>query len=191
MALFVFATCTRIEGGVGKYGALMLLLIVVDLIAGLIPLLGDVADTLLRCNKINAELLNHILKKRGQENLRKLGITPTATEKTAGGTGRITTQPAPATMRYPSNLQTANLGPSSRYEADHGDHDYSSHIEPTQPEPAQLNGTKTGGRGWFGRLMDPQRQTDLEQGGRGEELTGPRRFINGDDLRRANEATVK
>lgn len=191
MALLVFATCTRIEGGVGKYGALMLLLILVDLIAGLVPLLGDVADTFLRCNKNNAELLNYILKKRGQENLRKLGITPTATEKTAGGTGRNTTQPAPATMRYPSNIQTANMGPPSRYEAGHGDHDYSSHTEPTRPEPAQVNGTKPGGRGWFGRLMDPQRPTDVEQGGRSEEVNGQHRFINGDDLRRAQAATAK
>lgn len=191
MALFVFASCTRIEGGVGKYGVLMLLLILADLIAGLVPVLGDVADTFLRCNKNNAELLNYILKKRGQENLRKLGIAPTATEKTTRGTGQITAQPAPATMVHPSNLQTAHLGPSSRYETNHGDHDYSSHTEPIRPEPAQLNSTKTGGRGWFGRLMDPQRQTDVEEGGSSVELTGERRFINGDDLRRAKEATAK
>lgn len=191
LALYVFVTCLRVKGGVGWYGILMLLLIIADFVVGAPPFLGDLADTFLRCNKLNAEILNHILKKRGEKNLKELGISRSTTEKPSENNGLITTQPAPTTMRYPTNLQTVNLGPPSRYETGHGNREYSHNTEPTRPEPAQLSSAQNGGRGWFRRILDPHRESDPEQGSRSGELTGQPRFINGDDLRRAKEATAR
>ena len=48
----------------------MILNITMDLFIGFVPILGDIADALYRCNTRNAELLGHVLEKRGQKTLR-------------------------------------------------------------------------------------------------------------------------
>ena len=67
----VFRTCTKIDNGLDSWTKLwMILNIITDMLVGLVPILGDVADALYRCNTRNAELLGHVLEKRGQKNLR-------------------------------------------------------------------------------------------------------------------------
>ncbi|MCJ1247735.1 hypothetical protein MMC30_004950 [Trapelia coarctata] len=202
VAIALFFSCMQVEGGLdwtwhGFYAERMILNIIFDGLVGFVPLLGDLGDAVFRCNKRNANLLEKMVESRNARWRKQGKLPPLATEMTPGSDGRITTQPSLTTMSYPSNLQTTNLGPPSRHENSYEDRDYSFHNEPARPEPARLNNSTGGGRGWFGRLMDPHKERDVELGGRVEmrerveQPSGPRRFINGDDLRRAKEAPAR
>ena len=184
LALLVFWKCTEIEGGLDKKTkAKMLRNIGMDWAIGLFPILGDIGDMFFRANARNYDLLEDELVKR----VRARGGAPFPGEMThqqMAGRAQINTEP------YPSNLQTTNLGPTSRYETGAVGREYSYNTEPTRPEPAQLS-NKTGSRGWFERLLNPQTEPDVELGERDGQSNGPRRFITGDDLRRAKEATAR
>ena len=168
-----------------------------DWLFGNIPLLGDLFDAFWKANTKNYNMLVKELAKRVKDQGGVPWPDANAPQQPAGR-AKITTQPALTAMNHPSNIQTTNLGQSSRYENAYEDRQYSSHDEPTRPEPARVSNKTGGGRGWLGRLMDPQRerdvelgQRDVELGGRVEQPSGPRRFINGEDLRRAKEATAR
>ncbi|KAI5297275.1 hypothetical protein KEM55_004933 [Ascosphaera atra] len=57
----------------------MQLNIIIDFCVGLVPLVGDVIDAVYKCNTRNFLLLEKVLKKRGEENLRRLAAGETET----------------------------------------------------------------------------------------------------------------
>lgn len=71
MALHVLHTCQE-AGLPSAIEAQMYSNIMIDFVMGLVPFLGDVADVIFKCNTRNAILLEQVLTKRGQENLRAL-----------------------------------------------------------------------------------------------------------------------
>ncbi|OJD17891.1 hypothetical protein AJ78_02063 [Emergomyces pasteurianus Ep9510] len=75
MALMVVTTCNKIDGGLPSSLRLrMLFNIVIDFFIGLIPFIGDLADAVYKCNTRNAVLLEQLLKKRGEENLKRTDL---------------------------------------------------------------------------------------------------------------------
>ncbi|KAM0270242.1 hypothetical protein ACHAQH_009499 [Verticillium albo-atrum] len=75
MALMVFRTCCKVEGGLPQgLKAKMMFNIVVDFALGLVPFVGDIADAAFRCNTKNAVLLESHLREKGKKNLRQSGV---------------------------------------------------------------------------------------------------------------------
>ena len=70
MAAMVIATCCKIDGGLPReIKSKMVFNLIVDLVIGLVPFLGDIADALFRCNTKNAVILERYLADKGQRNL--------------------------------------------------------------------------------------------------------------------------
>lgn len=74
MALMVFKTCNKIEGGLpGSLKSKMLFNVILDFAIGLVPFVGDIADAAFRCNTKNAILLEEYLREQGKKNLKRNG----------------------------------------------------------------------------------------------------------------------
>jgi len=78
MALMVVRTCRKVEGGLpNSLQQKMMFNIIVDFVVGLIPILGDLADAVYKCNTRNAILLEHYLRAKGESALKKQGLAVT------------------------------------------------------------------------------------------------------------------
>lgn len=141
MAYMVMNTAMKVSPGKDrdKLRATMIMNIAIDFAIGLVPFLGDVADTFFRYNTKNAVALEKMLNARVK-----------ASEKRAAAlTDRI------------HDVDSDEALPPSYTEADH------HRAAATQPEvqrPAKTKnklGTRSGG-GWFGGRQGPE--GDLERG---------------------------
>lgn len=69
-AIWIFYCCSKIDGGLPKeLKAKMWLNILIDLVIGFMPIIGDIADAVYKCNTRNAKLLYGHLKVAGQEKI--------------------------------------------------------------------------------------------------------------------------
>ncbi|KAI1007673.1 hypothetical protein K3495_g556 [Podosphaera aphanis] len=83
MALMVFRTCQKVEGGLpNPVMAKMIINIVIDFGIGLIPFLGDVGDAIFRANTRNAVVLESYLREKGAQNIRDQGQRPSSLDPT-------------------------------------------------------------------------------------------------------------
>lgn len=74
MAMMVLRTCQKVEGGLpADVKAKMMFNIIIDFIAGLVPVLGDLMDAIFRANTKNAAELEKYLRKKGAANLKAQG----------------------------------------------------------------------------------------------------------------------
>ncbi|KAI1111567.1 hypothetical protein F5Y14DRAFT_425012 [Nemania sp. NC0429] len=81
LALLVIRTAKQVEGGL-PFGLRlsMYFWLLVDLVIGLIPFVGDVADALVLANTRNAAALEEHLRQKGKKNLRSSGQAVPATD---------------------------------------------------------------------------------------------------------------
>lgn len=80
LALMVLRECKKIDGGLpGRISFMMLLNIIIDLAIGFVPLVGDLADAIYKCNTRNAILLEKHLREKAamQEKARLKNKGPT------------------------------------------------------------------------------------------------------------------
>lgn len=75
MALMVYKTCCKVEGGLPMGVKIQMLInIIIDFVIGIVPFLGDLVDALFRANTRNVVLLEKHLREKGQKELRKSGL---------------------------------------------------------------------------------------------------------------------
>ena len=69
MAAMVIRSCQKVDNGLPRdVEQKMWLNLVLDFLVGLVPILGDLADALFRCNTKNAVLLERYLIQRAEQN---------------------------------------------------------------------------------------------------------------------------
>ena len=79
----VLRTCKQVEEGLPKdVQAKMMINIMLDFAVGLVPFLGDIADTLFRANTRNAVVLEKYLRQKGAKKLKQQGQTQCLSDPT-------------------------------------------------------------------------------------------------------------
>ncbi|KAF5516866.1 putative membrane protein [Colletotrichum siamense] len=149
MALMVFKTCNKVEGGLpGSLKSKMLFNIIVDFAIGLVPFIGDIADAAFRCNTKNAILLEDYLREQGKKNLRRSGAPVPAVDPSEADEfdrwddDRTPPEYVEEEPRSHGNMSSGRGG--SRQ------HSYNGRA-PAAPAPVKTRDVRSGGgRGWFG-----------------------------------------
>jgi len=139
MALMVMSTAMKVSPGKDrdKLRATMVMNIIIDFVIGLVPFLGDIADTFFRCNTRNAVALEKMLNARVK-----------VLEKRAGAlTDRVhevgSEEALPPAYTVSDRHNTAGAHPGVQ-------------------RPAKSKSSIRGGGGWFGGRQGPN--ADLERG---------------------------
>ncbi|KAL0930775.1 ph domain-containing protein [Colletotrichum truncatum] len=149
MALMVFKTCNKIDGGLpGSLKTKMLFNIIVDFAIGLVPFVGDIADAAFRCNTKNAILLEDYLREQGKKNLRRTGTPlPAVDPSEADEFDRWQDEHTPPAYVEEEPRRHAHMAASSGGARQHS---YNERT-PTAPAPAKTRDSRSGAsRGWFG-----------------------------------------
>jgi hypothetical protein len=77
LAYVVMQTCNQVKPPLpSSVKRRMELNLIIDLVIGLIPFLGDIADAMYKCNTRNAVLLEKELRRRGQQRLKAQNRLP-------------------------------------------------------------------------------------------------------------------
>lgn len=151
MAMMVMKTALKVSPGKDrdKLKSVMVMNIIVDFAIGLIPFLGDIADTFFRCNTRNAVALEKMLNNRVK-----------ASEKRAaahGDSGRI------------HEISSDDEGEPPAY--DDRDRREPGQARTELERPAKAKSSTRGGRGWIGSANE----ADLERGEGAPPSKPPRR----------------
>ncbi|KAI1743536.1 hypothetical protein F4680DRAFT_347595 [Xylaria scruposa] len=158
LGLLVIRTAKQIEGGLPLGLRIsMYFWLLVDLIIGLIPFVGDVADALVLANTRNAAALEAHLRQKGKKNLRASGQpVPTSDPSDPVEFDRLHTDSA---NRESSKKSSSQHAPQTSGVA-------STHSPPSQPAPARVHDDRQGrsGGGFFGFGRKKSRPTDVETG---------------------------
>ena len=155
MALMVYRTCCKVEDLDNNTKSKMVMNIAIDAFIGLVPVLGDFADALWRCNTKNAIELEKFLIKKGQR------AKQAAIKQGNGGTQQPISvdQPGRANTAYPGGDGALDAPP--RYEAS-GDGSIGSKAVLTRPELAKTSDGNRGG--WFAGFKSGRAQErDVER----------------------------
>jgi len=139
MAVMVYTTAMKVSPGKDRdrLRSTMIMNIAIDFMIGLVPFLGDIADTLFRCNTKNAVALEKMLNARVK-----------ASEKRAGALSDRVHEVRSEEALPPAY---ADLG---RHNADG--------TYPDVQRPAKTKSSTRNGGGWFGGRGEPD--SDLEKG---------------------------
>ena len=115
MAWMVIQTCKKIDGGLpNDIVNKMIMNLVLDFAIGLMPFLGDLADTIFQCNVRNAKLLEAYLSQQGEARLR---AQPAAAS--SSGTNSRPVEPVITKAQvHPQQPMTDPVGPPPVYERD-------------------------------------------------------------------------
>ncbi|KAI1335525.1 hypothetical protein F5Y15DRAFT_397615 [Xylariaceae sp. FL0016] len=152
LALMVVRTAKEIDGGLPSSLKLqMYFWVLLDLIVGLIPFLGDLFDCMVLANTRNAKLLEDHLRTKGKKNLRQSGM------------------PIPdVDPSDPDEFDRFNASPNSQRDhaaqADGVEHAPPEPPRPSQPTQARVHDDRRGGSGgsFFGSKRS--RPADEEMG---------------------------
>ncbi len=117
--------------------------LVIDFVIGFVPLLGDLADAVYKCNTKNFVLLDKELRKRAEQRRRDAGRIPDQ------AAGREATQQYMEFGNYHEMEQRRESPPQ-----------YTSTKKPRRPEPAYDSRESQGRSGYLG----DHREVDLEAG---------------------------
>lgn len=166
LGLLVVRTAKKVEGGLPVDLLLsMYFWLIVDLIIGLVPFVGDVADALVLANTRNAAALEEHLRKKGQKNLRSSGQPVPATDPSDPAEFDRLHTASPNTSR-PShgNEEPANKQPSQHAAQTSGVTSVQSPLP--QPAPVRVHDNQQGrsSGGFFGFGRKKSRPTDVETG---------------------------
>jgi hypothetical protein len=152
MALMVFSTCRKIDGGLPdtlKYK--MMFNIALDFGIGLVPFLGDVADALFRCNTRNAVALESHLRDKASKKRRTQGLPPAVDPSLPEEFDRHDETETDSPPEYQVN-PTMSSGPATR-------------LEPVVPQPSRAPTAASQKKaGWFSSGNRGPTQPDLERG---------------------------
>ncbi|KAI1450851.1 hypothetical protein F5Y02DRAFT_366124 [Annulohypoxylon stygium] len=150
LALMVVHTAKQVEGGLpSRILMTMYIWVLIDFIAGLVPFVGDIADTLILANTRNAVALEDYLRKKGKKNLRASHLpVPDVDPSDPVEFDRFNAQSDRATD-YPA--QESGVAPA----------------QPPRPAQARVHDDRRGsGRGFFGFGSQRSRPGDVEMGTR-------------------------
>ncbi|ERF71737.1 hypothetical protein EPUS_05609 [Endocarpon pusillum Z07020] len=144
LAYMLIRKCCSVEPGLPhKIKNAMLMNLAFDFFIGLVPLLGDIADAIYKCNTKNYLLLEKELTKRAVQRQEGAGISNPAAGSNFGQ------HYVESEERYGTNTPS---GPPPKY---------TSTKKPRRPEPAYDPRESEGRGGYFGG----RREVDLEAGG--------------------------
>ena len=168
MAGMVFRTCLKVDGGLDdKVKAKMWSNIIIDVVIGLVPFLGDFADIFFRANSKNAILLEEFLRKKGEKNMIAMnsGTHRPMTDQ-SGGHHVLDSQPAPHNdMRYANSNERHHHDSDHRHES-HSEDRHQVRNNTTTGPSRKTTKEKSSGGGWLGRLNTKSNNAapDLESG---------------------------
>ncbi|XDG00800.1 hypothetical protein ABKA04_000415 [Annulohypoxylon sp. FPYF3050] len=150
LALMVVHTAKQVEGGLpARILMTMYIWVIIDFVAGLVPFVGDIADTLILANTRNAVALEDYLRKKGKKNLRASRLpVPDVDPSDPAEFDRFNAQSERATDYAP---QESGVAPA----------------QPPRPAQARVHDDRRGsGRGFFGFGSQRSRPGDVEMGTR-------------------------
>ena len=150
LAAWVFLTCYSVLKGQDCNGVVIRMIsnICIDFGIGLVPIIGDIADGVYKCNTRNAALLEKVLTRRGEKRRKAAHAAPLQDER--GDSGRDGHQHQ---LRDDEYNNASYDGPPPRYTSTRSKN-------PRAPPMVHAAPETRGGRGWFGRGRD----ADLEAG---------------------------
>ncbi|KAI1500457.1 hypothetical protein F5X99DRAFT_235751 [Biscogniauxia marginata] len=155
LALLVVRTAKQIEGGL-PFSLLicMYFWVAVDLVAGLIPFVGDILDAAILANTRNVKMLEDHLREKGKKNLRVSGLpVPEVDPSDPAEFDRFNSEP-------PTN--------HTRRDTRSADRSRNSRRPQNQPsQPAQAKVRDDGRGGFFGYGSKRSRPADEEMGTEG------------------------
>ncbi|KAI0816434.1 hypothetical protein GGR55DRAFT_626918 [Xylaria sp. FL0064] len=166
LGYLVIRTAKQVEGGLPPGLLLsMYFWLLVDLIIGFIPFVGDVADALVLANTRNAAALEAHLRNKGKKNLRASGQPIPASDPSDPAEFDRLHSESPETSR-PSGTTKEHVNPSSNQHAPQTSGITSAQPAPSQPAPARVHDDRQGrpSRGFFGFGSKKSRPADLEAG---------------------------
>jgi len=141
MALMVLRTCRKIDGGLPeRLRTRMMLNIIIDFAVGLVPILGDIADAVYKCNTRNAVILEHYLRDRGEKNLKKQGLAVIEDPSLPEHYDRhIHSESAESLPRHHQDISHDATGPAPVARLTQSE---KTHTTPAPPPPAKDPGKK-------------------------------------------------
>ncbi|KAI1457586.1 hypothetical protein F4805DRAFT_166506 [Annulohypoxylon moriforme] len=152
LAMMVVHTAKQVEGGLPtQIWVTMYIWVIIDFIAGLVPFVGDIADTIILANTRNAVALEDYLRKKGKKNL------------------RASHQPVPdVDPSDPVEFDRFNAQSSERATDYAPQESGVAPAQPPRPGQARVHDDRRGGsgRGFFGRGSQRSRPYDIEMGTR-------------------------
>ncbi|KAI5867981.1 hypothetical protein GGS23DRAFT_5639 [Durotheca rogersii] len=172
LALMVVRTAKQVEGGLPfQVWAWMYVVVAIDLVAGLVPFVGDIADAIVLANTRNAVALENYLRKKGRKNLRDSRLpVPDLDPSDPAEFDRHNASPNPESPEHASSQQQSTRRAQAQAQARP---DQTSGVRPagSQPSPpaqARVRDDRRGGegRGFFGMGSRRSRPTDIEMGAR-------------------------
>ncbi|PHH70425.1 hypothetical protein CDD83_5446 [Cordyceps sp. RAO-2017] len=152
MALMVFKTCCKVEGGLPSSIKLQMLAnITFDFAVGLVPFIGDLADAMFKANTRNCLLLEQHLREKGKKELRKSGLPIPAIDPSSPEEFDRAQQESPPGYHTDPASRHGSTAAASRF----------AHVNhmPSAPEEARV---RTSGGAWFSRHLS--RPHDVELG---------------------------
>ncbi|KAI0200749.1 hypothetical protein F4808DRAFT_427783 [Astrocystis sublimbata] len=167
LALLVVRTAKQIEGGL-PFGLLlkMYFWVIVDLIIGLVPFVGDLADALVLANTRNAAALEEHLRQKGKKNLRANGQpVPAVDPSDPAEFDRLQSETPDRSHSSRANRKPTNNPP--RHHTPQTSGVASSQSPVSQPAPARVHHDRREGRssgGLFGFGRKKSRPADVETG---------------------------
>ncbi|KAI0481458.1 hypothetical protein F4859DRAFT_474792 [Xylaria cf. heliscus] len=166
LGLLVIRTAKQVEGGLPFWLRLQMhFWLLVDLIIGLVPFVGDVADALVLANTRNAAALEEYLRQKGRKNLRASGQpVPASDPSDPIEFDRLHTE-SPGTS-HPLGADRESTNKASSQHAPQTSGVASVQPTPSQPAPAKVHDSRQGGSigGFFGFGRKKSRPTDVETG---------------------------
>lgn len=151
LALMVIRTAKQVEGGLpANLLAQMYAIVFIDFVAGLVPFVGDIADTIILANTRNAIALEDHLRKKGKKNLRQSNLPVPEVDPS---------DPTEFDRFNAGQVDTSNYAPQEAGVAP-------ERPQPSQPAQARVHDGRQGGSGrsFFGLGSQRSRPADVETG---------------------------
>lgn len=155
MAVMVLRTCQQVEGGLpADVKSKMIFNIILDFFVGLVPVLGDVADAVLRANTRNAVVLEKFLRAKGAAALKAQGqAVPSIDPSDPLEYDKHVTEQHVPLPQY-TNAPTTTTEITAQQVG-------KSQMAP--PQKARVPEQRQGGGGWFG-FGGKKKEADVEGG---------------------------
>lgn len=153
--------CNKIEGGLpAAIRAQMVYHVIIDLLLGLIPFVGDILDSLYRCNTKNVMLLEQHLRTKHNPGSTKKKRWSAGLERFEGGKDQFAKNPMPVENVKPHSHDWDDTFKDKDTKVGTGNTAQQAHDEPSTQQGKQ----STKGRWNFFRASQRERQTDAEMG---------------------------
>ncbi|KAI1151408.1 hypothetical protein F4825DRAFT_358422 [Nemania diffusa] len=166
LGLLVIRTAQQVEGGLPSGLRLtMYFWLLIDLVIGLIPFVGDIGDALVLANTRNATALEKYLREKGRKNLRSSGQPIPATDPSDPVEFDRLHSESPGTSR-PSRVDGEHITTSPSQHPPQTSGVASVQSPPSQPAPAATHDgrQRRSNGGFFGFGRKKSRPADVEAG---------------------------